>query len=205
MRLRNVIAIITVTVFAAACGNNSTKDSTGNDTLPGDNTAINTNVSPTTQTVIVPEPTQSSFKTKYPTATNVTWNRYEPVSTIDWEWSGWPVMDTADYVAQFNWDGTDYWAWYDENNNWIGTVSTMSDYAGLPAAVNDAVKKNFDGYTITSVSKENDKNRTAYEIKLSKGDDKAVALIGEDGKVWKKKMNTDGVKTKEKENPKKDN
>jgi hypothetical protein len=114
-------------------------------------------------------------------------------------------MDTADYVAQFNWDGTDYWAWYDENNNWIGTVSTMSDYAGLPAAVNDAVKKNFDGYTITSVSKENDKNRTAYEIKLSKGDDKAVALIGEDGKVWKKKMNTDGVKTKEKENPKKDN
>lgn len=202
MRLRNVMAIITVTVFAAACGNNSTKDSTTTDTLPTGNTPVNTEV--TTPQITVPEPVQSSFKTKYPTASNVTWNRYEPVSTIDWEWSGWPLMDTADYVAQFNWDGTDYWAWYDENNNWIGTVSNISDYAGLPVAVTNTVNKNFDGYTISSVSKENDKNRTAYEIKLNKGDDKAVVLIGEDGKIWKKKAVVGGEKTKEKINPKKD-
>jgi hypothetical protein len=201
MRLRNLMAIAISSVFAASCGNNSTNDSAKNDTLPASNNTGNTPADPTTM-IVVPDATQTSFKEKYPTASNVTWNRYEPVSTIDWEWSGWPAMDTQDYVAQFSWDGADYWAWYDENNNWIGTISTVTDYAGLPAAVNDAVKKNFDGYTITSVNKENDKNRTAYEIKLSKGDDKLVALIGEDGKVWKKKGKVDGEKVKEKTNPK---
>lgn len=203
MRLRNLLAIATVTVFAASCGNNSTNDSTKNDTLPPANNTANNTVNNTT-TVQVPEPTQTAFKERYPTASNVTWNRYEPISTIDWEWSGWPAMDTMDYVAQFNWDGTDYWAWYDENNNWIGTVSNISDYSSLPKAVSDALNKDFNGYTIQSVSKENDKNRTAYEVKLTKGDDKAVALVGEDGKIWKKKARVDGEKTKEKTNPKKE-
>ena len=106
------------------------------------------------------------------------------------------VVDT---VVSYNWDGTEYWTWYDDKNNWVGTVSPVTDHASLPAAVNKTVQTEFAGYTITNVDKENDKNRTAYEIEMSKGDDRMKALIAENGKVIKKKsMSADGTKTKEK-------
>ena len=89
---------------------------------------------------------------------------------------------------------------YDDKNNWVGTVSRVSDYKNLPEAVNNRIASDFAGYTITSVDKENDKDRTAYEIDLTKGDDKMTVLIAENGKVLKKKGTVNGEKTKEKAN-----
>jgi hypothetical protein len=201
MKFSKWLVMITTVVFAASCGENSTNDKSGTDTTAGTTTLsapdpANTDVQ--TGTVNVPEPVKTSFQQRYPNVSNATWNRYEPVDRIDWEWSGWPAMDTSDYVATWNQDGSDYWSWYDENNNWIGTVTTVKDHASLPAAVNKVVQKEFDGYTITSVDKENDKNQTAYEIKMSKGDDRMKALITESGKVLKKKGMVAGEKTKQK-------
>lgn len=197
MRFRNWMAITTVVVFAASCGESSTKetsttDTTGSVTTPVDNNTTNSTTNNTTQTVpaatvVVPEPTQKSFTTKYPNATNVSWNHYEPVSTFDWEWAGWPMMDTSDYVVRYNIDNNEYWTWYDNDNNWVATVSPVTDFAGLPAAVNKTIQKDFAGYTIVSVDKENDKNRTAYEVELAKGEEKVKALISESGTVIKKK------------------
>lgn len=151
--------------------------------------------------VNVPEPTRTAFTTKYPNAANVTWRKYEPVNTIEWDWTGWPTLDTGDYVVTYNADGTEYWTWYDNDNNWVGTITTVSDHSSLPSAVSNRIKTDFDGYTIVSIDKENDKNRTAYEIELSKGDAKAKVLIDESGKVLKKKtMGADGTSTKEKTN-----
>lgn len=180
-----------------SCGNNSSDKET---TTTGD-TAITTTVDPVVTTPVgieVPATTQTTFETKYPQASNVQWSAYSPYSDIEWDWTGWPVMDTADYAARFNWGGTDYWAWYDDQGNWVGTVNVITDHASLPMPVNNMLSSQYSGYTITSVSRENDKNRTAYEVKLEKGEDKVKVLVDENGKVLKKKTVSGDTKTKEK-------
>lgn len=206
MQLKNWLAIAVCAAITSSCGENSTKETTSS----SDTTAAVTNAETTDKTynntntvntsVEVPEATRTAFQTRYPKVTNVTWRRYEPTNSIEWDWAGWPTLDTSDYVATYNWDGTEYWTWYDDKNNWVGTVSRVSDYKNLPEAVNNRIASDFAGYTITSVDKENDKDRTAYEIDLTKGDDKMTVLIAENGKVLKKKGTVNGEKTKEKAN-----
>jgi hypothetical protein len=105
-------------------------------------------------------------------------------------------------VAKFSANDAYYWVWYNETGDWIGTVAEVTDYSSLPAAVNNTIKTQFPGFTIKSVDKENDKNRTAYEIQMENGEDKMKALIAEDGTVIKKKGKIDGEKIKEKNKPK---
>ena len=174
----------------ASCNN----DADGDKTKDSTNVTTTTDYS-TTRTVEVPQATRTSFQTTYPKATNVTWRYYEPVNSIDWDWSGWPAMDTNDYVANFNMDGSDYWVWYDDGGNWIGTVSTVTDHASLPAAVNSAINSSYAGYKIVSVDRENDKNRTAYEVDLEKDGATTRVLIAEDGTILKRK-DPDGSKMK---------
>ena len=178
----------------ASCNNKGTdKETTDTTTIKTDNTRTDYS------TVEVPATTRTTFETKYPGATNVTWYRYDPDNVyIEWDWSGWPMLDTSDYSARFNWEGKDYWVWYDDQGNWVGTVTNISDHSTLPAAVTNTLNSQYPGYTITSASMENDKNRNAYEIHLVKGNDKAKLLLDENGKILKKKAVTEGVETKEK-------
>jgi hypothetical protein len=149
--------------------------------------------------VEVPAATKTTFETKYPGASDVTWTNYnEPYSTIDWELAGWPAMDANDYVVAYDWNGADYYTWYDQDGNWVGTTSVISDYSTLPSGVNNTLKSKFNGYTVVSADKENDKNREAYELELEKGADKLKVLIATDGTVLKKKGSVDGEKVKEK-------
>ena len=189
MKLKIWMMPVTAVLLLASCNNESKSDATTDSTTVTTNTPdMNTGTTGTnTTTVVVPENTRTSFTTKYPTATNVTWRRYDPAMVnIDWDWSGWS-LDTGDYVASYNVDGSDYWVWYDENGNWVGEVSTIKDHASLPAAVTNTLKAKYEGFTIVSVDKENDKNRTAYEIELDKGGEKATVLIDANGKVMKSK------------------
>ena len=190
MNLNKWLVIAVCAVITTSCGENSTTQTkTDADSTTVSTPSANVNEPVNTGTSIdVPEPTRTAFTTKYPNATNVTWRKYEPVNTIEWDWAGWPKLDTGDYAVTYTLDGSEYWAWYDENNNWIGSISPVTDHASLPAAVNKTVQAQFPGYTITSVDKENDKNRTAYEIELNKGDAKAKLLVAEDGTVLKKKV-----------------
>ena len=188
-----------VMAVLASCGEAGT--STNN---PDSTTTTTTEKKSTTRTVEVPVATRTSFEAKYPQAADVTWNYHEPaiVAPVEWEWLSWPTIDSSDMVANFKVNNDDYWVWYDDKGDWIGTITEVSDYAGLPPAVNKTIKAQFPGYTIVSVDKENDKNRTAYEIKMEKGEDKMKALIAENGQVMKKKGKVDGEKIKEKNNPK---
>jgi hypothetical protein len=200
MQVKSILLLSAAAIVLASCGeageSSDNPDSTNASTTTRDETR-------TTRTVSVPEATRTSFEAKYPQASNVTWNYHEPaeVPTIDWDWTSWPVVDSNDMVARFSMNNEDYWVWYDESGNWIGTVSNVRDNASLPAAVNATVKSEFPGYTIVSIDKENDKNRTAYEIQLEKGEDKMKALIAENGQVIKKKGKVDGEKVKEKNSP----
>ncbi len=199
MTAKKWLVIATVVVFAASCGESSTEGTSTTDTIATVNQMSETTPPSSTTTIVVPDPVKVSFEKKYPNVSNVTWTRYyEPINTFDWELAEWPAMDTSDFMVTYKSDNNDYWTWYDDENNWIGTVSAVTDFAGLPAAVNKTIESEFPGYTILSVDKENDKNRTAYEIELSKGEDKMKALIEENGTVLKKKGKVDGVKTKEK-------
>jgi len=116
------------------------------------------------------------------------------MDATDWNYG----LDTNDYVVMFNWDNADYYAWYDDGN-WIRASTPMKDHSKLPAPVNNTIRNQFAGYEIVEVDKENDKDRTVYEIELKKGDeDKMKLTIAEDGTVMKKKGKVDGEKVKEK-------
>lgn len=196
MKLKNLMFCAGSAIILASCGDNSTTNTTTNDTTASSNATVgNSDNNTPGRTVEVPPATKASFETKYPNASNVQWTYYdEPYSGIDWEWTSWPAMDDKDYFVRYNWEGTDYYSWYDQDGNWIGSTAPVTNYASLPAAVNSAVSKEFIGYTITSVDKENDKDKEAYEIELEKGSDKAKALIAADGKILKKKGTMDGEK-----------
>jgi hypothetical protein len=205
MKAKTGLFIFGSIIIAASCGQNSTKtettnDSTGTTVNNGtDTSSANANLSGNTGSLVVPDPIQASFRSKYPDVKDVQWSRHEAMNSFDWEWTGWPIMDTADYMARFNYNGSDYWAWYNnETNEWVGSISPVTDFKSLPAGINKTISTDYSGYTIDAVDKEFDKNRTAYEIDLSKGDDKMTLLIDENGKIMKKKTLTDGQRTKEK-------
>jgi len=200
MKLKNWLFISGALFIIGSCGESSTapgdRDSTASSTTT--TTTDNSTASSGATNVEVVPAAKTSFESKYPGASNVTWTYYEPYSDIDWEWAGWPALDTKDYAVRYNLDGNDYYTWYDQDGNWVGTTTIVANYSNLPAPVNSAIKREFKDYTITSVNKENDKNREAYEVKLEKGSDKVRALITADGTVFKKKGTMDGEKVKEK-------
>lgn len=170
----------------SSCGENSSTGDEDKDTLT---TTTTTSANNSYASVDVPANTRTTFETRYPNASNVQWRRYsnEPVTVVEWDLTGWPTLDTNDYYVTFDWEGYPYYAWYDESGNWIGASSTMKDHSQLPSAVNNAIKSQYPGYTIVEVDKENDKNRTAYEVELEKGESKVKVLYGENGSVIKKK------------------
>ena len=199
MQVKNWMLVSAVAAVLASCGE------AGSKTDNPDSTSTTTTDTKTSRRVAkVPEATRTSFEAKYPQASNVVWTYHEPevVAPIEWEWVEWPTIDTTDYVANFKVNDDDYWVWYDDGGTWIGTVAEINDYSSLPPAVANTIKTQFPGFKITSVDKENDKNRTAYEIKMENGEDKMKALIAENGQVMKKKGKIDGEKIKEKHNPK---
>ncbi len=199
MQVKNWVLASAVTAVLASCG-----EAGSNTNNPDSTNSTTTTEKMTKRTVEVPEATRTSFEAKYPQASNVTWNYHEPadVAPIEWEWVGWPAIDTNDYVANFKVNDDDYWVWFDDGGTWIGTVAEVNNFSSLPAAVNNSIKTQFPGYKIVSVDMENDKNRTAYEIKMENGEDKMKALIAENGQVLKKKGKVSGEKIKEKNNPK---
>jgi uncharacterized membrane protein YkoI len=105
---------------------------------------------------------------------------------VDWELAGWNAMDAGDYVVTFTMDGDNYYGWYDDSGNWIGSAYVISDYSTLPAAINTTINNQFAGYTIQRVQREFWKDHMAYEIKLKKNDnDKVKLLVDTDGTVLK--------------------
>jgi hypothetical protein len=201
MKVKNWLLGSAVAAVLASCGDAGSKTDDADTTVTTGNTTIETQT--TKKNVDVPVATRTSFEAKYPQASDVNWvYHYDADYPIDWELAGWPTVDTTYFVATWNQNNDDYWVWYDEDGQWLGTVSEVNDHASLPSAVNKTLQSDFASYKIVSIDKENDKNRTAYEIDLENGADKLKVLIAENGKVMKKKGNESGEKVKEKSNPK---
>ena len=139
--------------------------------------------------VDVPTGIRSGFAIAYPDATNVVWNRYDINNVpIDWELAEWNSLGANDYAVTFNMGNDQYYAWYDANGNLVGTATVVSDYSRLPYAVNTTLRDRYNGYTIDHVGKEMVGSKTAYELKLSQGDNKIKLLVDSDGNVLKEKI-----------------
>ena len=188
----------------ASCGDNATTEATDKDSTTNVTTTSTTQPASDNDVVAnVPQPARTNFESRYPQATNVKWQRYEPVQYDEGEWnSDWMTnMDTSDYQVNFNWEGMDYIVWYD-NGEWLGSTARLTDNAKLPKAVNDAIHEKYADYTIKEVDKENDKNKTVYEVDLERGKDKLKLHYDENGKVVKAKGKVNGEKVKAKEDTK---
>src|SRR6187455_1644151 len=132
MKLKSLLAPALGIIILSSCGENSTESATSDVKTDG---SVNTTTPSSTTTVVVPEKTKKSFETKYPKASNTVWTTYQPIDAIEWTWYEWPSMDTSDYMVTYNLDGSNYWTWYDDQGEWIRTVTNISDFTTLPAAV----------------------------------------------------------------------
>lgn len=140
----------------------------------------------TADTVIVPVTVRTSFDTKYPKATRITWYQYAPDKTMQVDPTAWYYgLDDKDYYVTFNWQDADYIAWYD-NGTWIRSSQRIDDI-DLPADVMRAINTQYPGYTIADVDMERDNKQELYEVKLVKGDSKWNVHYTPTGTVARKK------------------
>jgi hypothetical protein len=176
MKMQHLILAAGIVVFASC--------DTPSNTTSAD--YVTTNAS---TTVVVPATTQTAFVTRYPTATNVEWTMYNTTPIpIDWELTGWPVLDANDYAVRYSINNTPYYAWYDSDGNWIGSTYQVLDYTTLPAAVHSTLSSQYPGYTISDVDREDWNNMFAYEVEMKNADQKVKLVIDGNGKILKQKV-----------------
>ena len=170
MKLKIVSLVVAVTLLVS-CG--TTYTSTSN------NAAYN---------VSVPTPIQGHFAAQYPDATNIVWNSYDATLVpIDWEFTGWNMLDANDFTVTFDVGANKYYAWYDNSGTLIGSAYTMTDYSQLPYAVTMMLQNQYKDYTIEAVQREMSGTQTAYEIKLKSADSKTKILVDSKGNILKQK------------------
>lgn len=152
-------------------------------------TSYNTTTDNAAYNVTVPTGIRSSFAVSYPDATNVVWNSFDMNAVpIDWELTGWNALDANDYAVTFNMGTDQYYAWYDADGSLIGTAYTVSDLTKLPYAVTTMLRDKYKDYTIDRVDREIVGSKTAYEVKLSQGDNKIKLLVDSNGAILKEKV-----------------
>ena len=151
----------------------------------------NMNRTSTETYITAPSNIQSSFSTRYPTASDAKWNYYDNTKLpIDWELTGWPALTNRDYAVMYNADGNTHYAWYDARGNWVGSTSPMKDFTGLPAPVTQMLSSKYAGYKISEVHAETYKDQAGYEIEMNKGTEKIKMVVDATGNILKQKTKT---------------
>jgi uncharacterized membrane protein YkoI len=130
---------------------------------------------------------ESDFNTRYPGATEVVWSSYVPrdrwdLVATDWDYN----MDVRDYEVRYTMDGSEYIAWYDDGR-WIRSETLTYDNSKLPATVQSAVNRDYSGYTIKDVDREDRPNQVLYEVELQNTKQKCKLHFKEDGTLAKRK------------------
>ena len=170
MKLKIVSLVVAITLLVS-CG--TTYTSTSN------NAAYN---------VSVPSSIQGHFAVQYPDATNIVWNAYDAATVpIDWEMTGWTMLDASDYVVTFDVGTNKYYAWYDNTGALVGSAYAITDYSYLPYDVNMMLQNQYKDYTVEAAQRQMSGTQTAYELKLKSGDSKVKLLVDSKGNILKQK------------------
>jgi hypothetical protein len=169
MKLRSLIPVAAI-AFLVSCGPSTYQLADGTE-------------------IVVPRHTRTAFVEQYPTAAEIAWSHYDPnmLTLIEREWPEWADLTEDDYVVTFTVDETPYYAYYDADGNWLGTVYVVTDMNTVPVAVTTVVSDKYPGYSISTVRKESWKNMTAYELELKNGDTKMKVLVDQNGNIIKTK------------------
>lgn len=129
----------------------------------------------------------TDFETRYPNAAEVTWYSYSPRDSYEVLATDWDAnMDASDYEVHFVSDGISYVSYYDDGA-WIRSESNAFDRTKLPNVISDAINKDYSGYTIQDVDREDKPSQVLYEVELIKGTQKCKVHYGADGTIVKKK------------------
>ena len=114
----------------------------------------------------VPAVVVTHFKTKFPKAKDVEWEKKGDQYSVDFE-IGW---------------GTDYEAWYTSSGKLINYKMEVSE-TNLPQEVKDAVHSNYPGFRINDVKKYVENGIETYHIEIEKGKDERKVILSKDGKL----------------------
>ena len=112
----------------------------------------------------------TTFKVKFPSAENVTWE-----------------METAgEYEASFKSNTVEQSATFDRNGRWVST-ETEINVSELPETVTQAIAKQFAGFKTTEASKvEHTRHGSCYEAEIVKEKESYDVLVSSKGEVLSK-------------------
>jgi hypothetical protein len=116
-----------------------------------------------------PENVRKEFAKKYPAAQSVKWDSEE---TNEWE-------------AEFNINGTEMSASFDNKGVWLETENEISA-KDLPASVTNTIAKDFAGFKMGEISANETPQMKGYEVELKKGESSFEVIFDNSGKVIKK-------------------
>ncbi len=112
----------------------------------------------------VPSIIVNSFKTEFPKATDVEWEREGEQYSVEFE-IGW---------------FTDYEAWFTKSGKLLKFEKDISA-RDLPKEIKGAIKTQYKGYRIDDVKKIIENGVETYKVEIEKGNDERDLLFSKDG------------------------
>jgi hypothetical protein len=118
----------------------------------------------------VPAAVILAFKAKFPNITKTSWE----------------IENTNEYEVGFKLNGEEVSANFDNTGNWLETETEIK-VSALPASVQSALRKDFEGFKINEASKiESVKNGNCFEAEIEKGEETFDVLFTAEGKMLSK-------------------
>lgn len=122
----------------------------------------------------IPAAVIAAFKTKFPTATKVTWEK----------------ENKMEYEADFILNGRKVSAGFDPNGKWLLTETEIL-VSALPAAVQASIKNGFANFRITDASNiQSIRSGNCFEAEVKKGNESFEVLFTADGKILRRTKET---------------
>ncbi len=118
----------------------------------------------------VPASVIAAFKTKFPGIAKTTWE----------------IENVTEYEVGFKLNGENTSANFDNTGKWLETETEIKTSA-LPASVQAALSKDFQGYKVEEASKiESVKDGNIFEAEIEKGEEEFDVLFTADGNLLSK-------------------
>lgn len=128
----------------------------------------------------VPQPVKAAFAKQFPGA----------------ERAKWELEDKKDYEVNFKQGGSAMSAKYSADGKWLETEQAIQA-AMLPAAVHDAIAKDYAGHKLEEIERAERPDGLFYEVELEKGEQTLDVVFAPDGRVVKRTVSEERKEKKD--------